>query len=137
MDAYYGPLKDNHRYWIGVLLLSRAIVYVLLALIPTPGGQIIPLVITILALCLLQMNIYVMGFYNNWYVSVFEVTIVLNLALYTLLKLYTQQMGFKTQVIIDNTFTAAGIAQSSVLSTQDSSNFYSMDKDCETEMCPL
>ena len=115
MDAYYGPLKDNHRYWIGVLLLSRAIIYVLLALIPTPSGKIIPLVITILALCLLQMNIYVMGFYNNWYVSVFEVTIILNLALYTLLKLYTQQMGSKTQMIIDNTFTAAGIAQLSSL----------------------
>ena len=28
MDAYYGPLKDNHRYWVGVLLLSRAILQV-------------------------------------------------------------------------------------------------------------
>ena len=111
MDAYYGPLKDRHRYWIGVLLLLRVIIYILLALIPTPGSQIILLTIPILAICLLQMNIYVMGFYNNWYISVFEATIILNLAVYSVFKLYTKDMGAKTQMIIDNTFIAAGIAQ--------------------------
>ena len=115
MDAYYGPLKDKHRYWIGVLLLLRVIIYILLALIPTPGSQIILLTIPILAICLLQMNIYVMGFYNNWYISVFEATIILNLAVYSVFKLYTKDMGAKTQVTIDNIFIAAGIAQLSLL----------------------
>ena len=115
MDAYYGPLKDKYRYWIGVLLLLRVIIYILLALIPAPGSQIIMLTIPILAICLLQMNIYVMGFYNNWYISVFEATIILNLAIYSVFKLYTKDMGAKTQVIIDNIFIAAGIAQLSLL----------------------
>ena len=24
-DAYFGPLRGNHRYWIGVLLVARGI----------------------------------------------------------------------------------------------------------------
>jgi predicted outer membrane repeat protein len=31
-DAYFGPLKDQHRYWTGVLLLSRMILSLVFAL---------------------------------------------------------------------------------------------------------
>ena len=41
----------------------------------------------------------------------FEVTIIWNLALYSLTKLYTEQTESETKVTIDNLFTAAGIAQ--------------------------
>ena len=51
------------------------------------------------------------GFYHSWYVSVFEVTIIWNLALYSLTKLYAEQTESETKVTIDNIFTAAGIAQ--------------------------
>ena len=28
LEAYYGPLKDRHRYWVGVLLLARVVVII-------------------------------------------------------------------------------------------------------------
>ena len=40
MDAYHGPLKDKHYYWVGFLLISRAVIHVSQALIPShsPSG---------------------------------------------------------------------------------------------------
>ena len=105
MDAYYGPLKDKHRYWIGVLLLSRAILHIVLALTPDKSSGIILLAMCLLAIFLLQMIGYVMGFYRSWYVSAYEVTIVSNLAVYSLAKLYSEQ------TVIDYIFTAAATFQ--------------------------
>ena len=112
MDAYYGPLKDNHCYWIGVLLLSRAFIHVVLALTPSSSHQLtLTLATSLLAICLLQMSAYVMGFYRRRYVSLFELTIISNLAFYSLVKLYVSQMESGTYVIVDYLFTAAGIVQ--------------------------
>ena len=41
MDAYCGPLKDNHRYWTGVLLLLRVILHVAMTLNPSKSRYII------------------------------------------------------------------------------------------------
>ena len=112
VDAYYGPLKDKHCYWIGVLLLSRAFIHVILALTPNSSHRLTVLLATsLLAIFLLQMSAYVMGFYRSRYVTSFEVTIISNLALYSLAKLYTGQMEPETDVIIDYFFTTAGIVQ--------------------------
>ena len=108
MDAYYGPLKDNHRYWIGVLLLSRAIIHIVLALNPDRTGRAIWLAIAVLSIFLLQMIGYVKGFYQSWCVSAYEVTIISNLALYTLAKLYSEGTESFT---LDNIFVGAATLQ--------------------------
>ena len=112
MDAYYGPLKDKHRYWVGLLLLSRALIHVSLDVAPNVKNTSILLALCLLSVFLLQLNAYVMGFYRNWYVSAFEITIISNFTLYTLTRLYiAEKMQVEAALLVDNLFTAAGIAQ--------------------------
>ena len=112
MDAYYGPLEDKHHYWVGVLLLSRAFIHVVLSLTPSSSYRVTLLPATsLLAIVLLQMTVYVKGFYRNRYVTSYEVTLISNLALYSLAKLYFGRMESETNVVIDSLFTAAAISQ--------------------------
>ena len=61
-------------------------------------GQLTFLLAT--SLLVLQMSAYVMGFYRSRYVMSFEVTIISNLALYSLAKqLYTGQMEPETIIL--------------------------------------
>ena len=112
MDAYYGPLEDKHHYWVGVLLLSRAFIHVVLSLTPSSSHRVTLLPATsLLAIVLLQMTVYVKGFYRNRYVTSYEVTLISNLALYSLAKLYFGRMESETNMVIDSLFTAATIGQ--------------------------
>ena len=104
LDAYYGPLKDNHRYWFGVLLLSRAAVHVTHALIPSNNPSGIIFTVSVTTIVLLQITGFVLGFYRSTRVSAFEVAILSNLALFSLAKLYTSEESDLTQ-----TTTAAAI----------------------------
>ena len=116
MDAYHGPLKDRHRYWLGFLLFSWAVIHIILYLVPNPSNRVVLLGISLLSICLLLLNVYAKGFYQNWHVSVFEATIVSNLALHSTARLYlVQQTHSEAEVLMDNLFTAAGITQLSLL----------------------
>lgn len=117
MDAYYGPLKDKHRYWIGLLLLSTAIIHTMQAVVPNKKTDTVILAISIMAVVLLQITSYVLGLYHNKYASAFEVTILSNLALCSLVKLYTvkTEVQSHTAMVIDNLFIAAAITQLSGL----------------------
>ena len=33
-DAYFGPLKDKHHYWFGVLFLAQGVLLVISSIIP-------------------------------------------------------------------------------------------------------
>ncbi len=39
-DAYFGPLKDKHRYWVGLLLLVRGALFIMYAATPTSMATI-------------------------------------------------------------------------------------------------
>ena len=40
LDAHYGPLNGNHRYWLGALLLVRTVILLISALIPANRANI-------------------------------------------------------------------------------------------------
>ena len=40
LDAHYGPLRDNHRYWFRALLLVRSTILLLSALIPADRSSV-------------------------------------------------------------------------------------------------
>ena len=69
MDAYYGPLKDKHRYWIGLLLLSRAIIHITQALIPNNNSTTLVLAIAIMTVGLLRCYFHLKSIdkYKNEY----------------------------------------------------------------------
>ena len=52
LDAHYGPLKGNHRYWFGALLLVRATILLLSALVPADRSSVVILYISVSAFVL-------------------------------------------------------------------------------------
>jgi hypothetical protein len=50
-DAYTGPYKDKHRYWTGLLLLTRIILFTVLSLNTTGDPALNLLAINVVIVC--------------------------------------------------------------------------------------
>ena len=105
-ENYFCPLKGEHRYWIGVLLLCRSII-VIFSIVN--GIKVYLLVITTVVLLLLaytanlplslgtrnvdskqKASKFLSGCYRNWYLSVLESSFFLNLGLLSLSSIFLQ-----------------------------------------------
>ena len=87
LEAFYGPLKDRHRYWIGLLLLARVVV-ILPAADPLASTGASMLTIIILCILLLLLTIGLGGPYKKNYLTLLESAVFANLALFAALSLY-------------------------------------------------
>ena len=79
LDAHYGPLKGNHRYWFGALLLVRAIILLISALIPANRSNI-----TVFSIVVVLMTGFAIGVYNSFAVSTFNAVWFVRLGLLTM-----------------------------------------------------
>ena len=76
-DAYFGPLKDRHHYWVGLLLLVRTILVVSFATMPVNKTKIslfLMSISTALLICYSTLNLY-----TNWMLSLLENVFFANL----------------------------------------------------------
>ena len=83
-DAYYAPYKNRHRYWVGLLLLLRFIIFIMLAVIDinSPRDPSVNLFIIIAMSVGLQTWVWnAGGMYKKWYLNTLESSFILNLAL--------------------------------------------------------
>ncbi len=106
-DAYFGPLKDKHRYWVGLLLLVRGVLFLVYGATPiTSLSSINPLATGIAVLCLL---VYPYGgwVYRKNYLNLLENSFFLNIGVLVLGSLYVQLSG-GSQVAL--TYTSIGIS---------------------------
>ena len=78
LDAHYGPLKGKHYYWFGALLLVRAIILLISALVPANRAHLIVLCILVCAATLTYFGQLV---HRNLVVSAFDTALFMNLAL--------------------------------------------------------
>ena len=78
LDAYYGPFKGNHRYWFGALLLVRAIVLLISALVPADHASVVVYAITV---CSFVLTAFALIVYQIFTVAMFEVALFINLGL--------------------------------------------------------
>ena len=78
LDAHYGPVKSKHHYWFGALLLARAAILVISALIPTNHSSIIVLCILVTSVVLTHFGQLV---YHNLAVVMFDLSFFMNLAI--------------------------------------------------------
>ena len=77
-DAYTGPYRLKHRYWIGLLLLVRVCLFLIFSF--SASGPTINLVaIVVGAFCLLVYISVVGGIYKLWSLNVLENAFILNL----------------------------------------------------------
>ena len=90
LDAHYGPLKDNHRYWFGALLLVRATILLLSALIPADRSSVVVLSVALSAVVVICFEFQV---YRNNAVALFNAAFSVNLAFLCILNLFTNLTG--------------------------------------------
>ena len=85
LDAYHAPYKDKHRYWIGLLLLLRFILFLVSAIVDIQSPQdphvnllVMNTSIFLLAMWVLNTN---GGVYQKRFLNVLESSFILNLAI--------------------------------------------------------
>ena len=78
LDAHYGPLKSKHRYWFGALLLVRAVILLIQALVPADRASTVVLCILVSAIVLTYYGQLV---YHKCTLSVFNTAFYMNLTL--------------------------------------------------------
>ena len=106
LDAYFGPFRGEHRYWVGVLLVARAVLLLVFGLNSTNDPSVNLLAITTVAVLLLihlpydtHKIVYPNGagkhirfwggsYYKKWYLSLLENSFILNLAMLATGSLY-------------------------------------------------
>lgn len=93
LDAYYGPLLDNRRYWVGLLLLLRSIILLIFALNPSDTRAIDLLVILLTAVILLYILTRWGYLYRNKYKAQLETSFFLNLATLAGAQMYIEIAG--------------------------------------------
>ena len=80
LDAHYGPLKSKHHYWFGAVLLVRAAILLISALVPANRSSIVVLCVLVSAVALAYFGQLVN---RNLAVAMFNIASFMNLVLLT------------------------------------------------------
>ena len=98
-DANFGPLKDKHLYWVGVLLLARALLLLLFVASPDSSeGTLI--CITIVSSILILWDSFSGHAYKNWLLSLLENSFFVNLIILCLSTNYGKAPAIYTSTSI-------------------------------------
>ena len=101
LEPYHAPYVFKHRYWTGLLLLLRVILYMASALNVSraPGVDLLVTGIIIISLLLLKGYVGIHGcVYRKWPVDVLETTCYVNIMFLTLVSFYTLEAN-KNQTV--------------------------------------
>ena len=90
LDAHYGPLKSKHRYWSGALLLVRAVILLIKALVQTNHASTVVLCTLVSAIVLTYYGQLV---YHICALSIFNTAFYMNLALLTGMTFFNNAVG--------------------------------------------
>ena len=98
-DAYHGPLNDNRRYWVGILLLARVCV-IFAAAEPAASNEERLLTIAFVSLVLLLLLLLFGKMYRKYHASIIEVVSFVNLMLFAVLALYFENTSGKQEIAV-------------------------------------
>ena len=104
LDAHYGSLKGKHRYWFGAMLLVRAAILLISALVPTNHADIVCLCGSVFSIVLMYFGQIV---YSNIFVAMYDVSFFMNLAILCMANIFTTRSGTGQHVA---TYTLIGMA---------------------------
>ena len=107
MDAYSAPYNLKHRYWTGLLLLIRAILYVVAAVNVSgdPGNNLLSIICTLV--CLLLLKLSLPGrVYKSWPLDALENSFIFNLIMFSVGSLYIREAGVGNQEALAHTSTS-------------------------------
>ena len=102
IDAYHGPFIPKHRYWIGVLLLTRIIHHVLSFMLDESTHL---LIVSSVVCTLLIFKQLLTEVYRKWLISFVETSYLINLLLFSVSTYYVSTTD-RDQVAVANTSVA-------------------------------
>lgn len=90
VSTYHTPHTTKHRYWTGMLLLVRVIVYLISAFSVSVDPRISLLSITVIISCLLVYKaMFMIRVYKNWILNMLESYVYFNIVIFTNFSWYT------------------------------------------------
>ena len=90
MDAYLAPHTPKHRYWTGLLLIARIVLYLVSALNLSNNPRINLLAIGLIISCLFVLKaVLLVNVYGKWPIELVEFSFHLNLLLLTFSSFYS------------------------------------------------
>ena len=94
LEAYHAPYNDKHRYWTGLMLVVRCILFLVFAFNALGDPSINHFVIVIASTVLLLL-IALLGnrIYKTWYLNILEMSFVANLCILATASLYIRLTG--------------------------------------------
>ena len=112
MDAYHAPYNNRHRYWTGLMLLSRCVLFLAFSFNYSDSGLLANMYITTLVLIgLLTIKACTTKVYKNSFVNILEICFLLNLVILSGTIIY---LGYSDNIIC--ICTIASISVSMVIS---------------------
>ena len=108
LDAYHAPYTNKHRYWTGLMLLLRLVLFLISAgnALGDPSVNLLAVGSTCAAILTLP-TIFSTRIYKTWSLGLLETSFILNLAILAMAILYTRLTGGSQNAV---TFTSVGIA---------------------------
>ena len=79
MDAYHASYKPRHRYWTGLLLVIRSIMFLTFGFNPKSDPSLTLLLVILTVLVIHSWAWVAGGVYKNWWLEVLESSFILNL----------------------------------------------------------
>ena len=109
LDAYTGPYKDKYRFWTGLLLLVRVVLFLATAVntLGDPSPNL--LLVNVTANSLLALELIFRGIHKKWPLDILEASYLLNLSILSAATLYIRSAG-GNQVAITSTSTGIALA---------------------------
>ena len=108
LEAYHAPYTDKHRYWTGLMLLVRCILFLLFAFNALGDPRINLLAIGCVTVILLIVYALLGNrIFKTWYLNTLELSFIVNLCILALVTLYIRSTGGNQNAV---TFTSISIA---------------------------
>ena len=107
IDASTGPYKDRHRYWTGLLLLVRVVLFAAFSS-NVSGDPAVNLLAIIVTVTYLLFHASLFGkIYKKWYLTALEYSFLFNLIILSAATFYTRQSRGSQMVVVNVCIGAA------------------------------
>ena len=105
LDAYQAPYKPYHRYWVGLLLFVREVLYLFLEFNAAGDNRISLLVVISIGVGVLSFKLFVGGIYKTRFLDILETFFILNLTMFAVITFYDREVNFNQTIIAHLSFT--------------------------------
>ena len=108
LDAYHAPYTINHRYWTGLMLLLRLVLFLTTAVNALGDPSVNLLAIASFSVAILtHRTIFGTRLYKTLSLDLLEISLIVNLAILAVATLYIHSSGGNQNAV---TFTSVGVA---------------------------